>query len=132
MRQLSERWISVRQFTIRRGHCLLAAAPMRCSSRFEEFPARPRWAAILSGRLRRRLLMQRQGELKRRARPVIVGNRYPSPMRLDNRTTDRKSHSHAAGFGGEEGTEQAFRVLGGNPDTTVFHCHQNLACFVLL
>ena len=35
-------------------------------------------------------------------------------MNLDYRTADGKSHTHAAGFGGEKGVEQPARILGGD------------------
>src|SRR3977135_3814336 len=74
----------------------------------------------------------RQGEPKDSSLGSVPRRPYPSPMCLDDRAADRQSHAHAAGFGSEEGVEQPVRVLGGNPDTAVFHCYQNLACFVLM
>ena len=43
--------------------------------------------------------------------PAIVG--------FHDRTADRESHTHAAGFGGEEGIEQPVLILGGNPDAAI-------------
>jgi hypothetical protein len=40
-------------------------------------------------------------------------------MSFDYRTADRESHTHAAGFSGEEGVEQPIRVSGGDSDTAV-------------
>jgi len=39
---------------------------------------------------------------------------------------DRESHTHAAGFGGEEGGEQPVRILGGDPDAAIRHTYQPL------
>ena len=76
--------------------------------------------------------MQWQSELKGRARPGIISRRHPSSMRLYDRTADRQSHAHAAGFGCEEGVEQPVRVLGGDPDAAVFHGYKSFAAFVLV
>src|SRR3977135_657474 len=89
-------------------------------------------AAILSARSRRILFMQWQSELKRRTRPSIVNGRQPPSVCLDDRAADRQSHSHAAGFGGEEGVEQPIHVLGGDSDAAVLHRNQDLVCFVPL
>ena len=77
------------------------------------------------------LLMQWQGELKRRAGPGIAGGRQPSSVRVDDRAADRQAHAHAAGFGGEEGIEQPIGILGGHADTAVAHRDQNLAGLIL-
>jgi hypothetical protein len=53
-------------------------------------------------------------------------------MSFDDRTADRESHAHAAGFGGEERVEQLVRVLDGDPDTAILHCYQHLVRFVLM
>jgi hypothetical protein len=84
-------------------------------------PTDPRW-----------LVLQWQSELKRRTRPSIVSGRQPPSVCLDDRAADRQSHSHAAGFGREEGVEQPIRVPGGDSDAAVLHGNQDLVCFVLV
>jgi hypothetical protein len=42
---------------------------------------------------------------------------------FNDRTADRESHTHAAGFGGEEGIEQPVRILGGDPDAAIGHTY---------
>src|ERR1700730_5002828 len=68
---------------------------------------------------RRILPMQRQDELKRRTAPLVAGNRQPSLVSFHDRTANRESHAHAAGFGGEEGAEHAVRILAGDPDAAI-------------
>jgi hypothetical protein len=64
---------------------------------------------------------------------VAPGPTLPeADSRFDDRTADRESHAHAAGFGGEKGVEQLVRVFGGDPDTTVLHSYQYLTCFMLV
>src|SRR3984893_16525413 len=78
------------------------------------------------------LPMQGQNELKCHAGALFAVSRQSSPVSFHDRTTDRESHTHAAGFGGEEGVEQPVLVLGGDPDTAVLHCYHQLVCFVLM
>jgi len=51
-------------------------------------------------------------------------------VRFDDRSADRQSHAHAAGFGGEKGVEQFVLVLGGEPDAAVLYRDQHLMGFV--
>src|ERR1700682_1154399 len=80
---------------------------------------------------RRSVCVHRQRELKHGA--VGHGCRGPQPaaMGLHDRAADRKSHTHAAGFGGEEGVEQPVHILGGDPDAAIRHTDERLAWFVL-
>jgi hypothetical protein len=52
-------------------------------------------------------------------------------VRFHDRTADRKSHPHAAGFGGEEGVEQPVRILGGDPDAAIRYTYKHLLGRVL-
>src|SRR5713101_4552143 len=52
-----------------------------------------------------------QGELESRAWADIARRQYPSPVRFDDRTADRKPHAHATGLGGVERLEQTVEVL---------------------
>src|SRR5882672_3267392 len=52
-------------------------------------------------------------------------------MGLHDRTADRESHTHAAGFGGEEGVEQPIRILGGDPDAAIRHTYEHSLFLVL-
>src|ERR1700687_2284325 len=80
---------------------------------------------------RRSVCVHRQRELKHGA--VGHGCRGPQPaaMGLHDRAADRKSHTHAAGFGGEEGDEQPVHILGGDPDAAIRHTDERLAWLVL-
>src|ERR1700694_944883 len=63
------------------------------------------------------LSIHRQGELKRSTVGHTCRGPQPATVGFHDRTADRKPHTHAAGFGGEEGVEQPIRILGGDPDT---------------
>src|ERR1700688_152149 len=81
---------------------------------------------------RRRIYVGWQGKLKRGAMGYVCRGPQPALVGFDDRTADREAHTHPAGFGGEEGSEQPIRVLGGDSDTAVLHRHLNLVCFVVL
>src|ERR1700694_5311959 len=44
---------------------------------------------------------------------------------------NRRAHTHAAAFGGEESVEQPVRILGGDPDAAIRHTDEHLLCLVL-
>src|ERR1700693_3116947 len=86
---------------------------------------------LFSGRLtgatsRRGVCVHRHGELKRGTVGYICRGPQSSPVSFHDRTADRESHTHAAGFGGEEGVEQSVRVLGGDPDAAIRHTYEHL------
>jgi hypothetical protein len=61
---------------------------------------------------RRSVSVHRQGELKRGTVGHICRGPEAATMGLHDRTADGEPHTHAAGFGGEEGGEQPIRILG--------------------
>jgi hypothetical protein len=61
---------------------------------------------------RRCICVYRQGELKRGTMSHVCRGPQSAAMSFHDRTTDREPHTHAAGFGGEEGIEQPLRILG--------------------
>src|SRR5437879_8154551 len=64
--------------------------------------------------------------------PRLAGGRpQPAPVGIDDRPADRESHTHAAGFGGEEGVEQPVRILGGDPDAAIRYTYKHLVRLVL-
>src|SRR5262249_52134256 len=63
----------------------------------------------------------RQGELHGGARASRASSPYLSPVRFDDRTTDRESHAHAPGLGGVEGVEQAVHTLQGQARAGILH-----------
>jgi hypothetical protein len=54
--------------------------------------------------------MRRQRELKRGTVGCVYRGPQPATMGFYDRTADRESHIHAAGFGGEKGVEGLFRI----------------------
>jgi hypothetical protein len=80
---------------------------------------------------RRRVCIHRQGELKNGTVGYACRGPQPATVGFNDRTADRESHAHAAGFGGEEGVEQPVRILGGNPDAAIRHTYEHLLCLVL-
>src|ERR1700730_15013959 len=70
-------------------------------------------------------------KLKESTPRLARGRPQPAPVGIDDQTADRESHTHAAGFGGEEGGEQPVRILGGDPDAAIRHTYQHLLCLVL-
>jgi hypothetical protein len=52
-------------------------------------------------------------------------------VRFHDRTADRESHTHAAGFGGEEGAEKPVRILGRNPDAAIRYTYKHVLGLVL-
>jgi hypothetical protein len=51
--------------------------------------------------------------VKRRAGTAFIGRGpHLSFMRLDNRATNRQSHAHTVGLGGEEGVEEPVHMKG--------------------
>jgi hypothetical protein len=52
-------------------------------------------------------------------------------MGFYDRTADRESHAHAAGFGGEERVEQMSGILSGDLDAAIRHTNERLASFIL-
>lgn len=51
-------------------------------------------------------------------------------MSLDDRSADRKTHTHAIGLGGEERIEQLFRIPGVNAGPDILHRDDDLIGFV--
>src|SRR3982074_476034 len=70
-------------------------------------------------------------KLKESPPRLARGRPPPAPGGIDDPPADRESHTHAAGFGGEEGGEQLVRILGGDPDAAIRHTYQHLLCLVL-
>src|SRR5260370_33034010 len=79
-------------------------------------PGRLSFGRLTGATSRRSICVHRQGELKRGPLGCVCRGPQPATVGFHNRTADRESHAHAAGFGGEEGVEQPVRVLGGNSD----------------
>jgi hypothetical protein len=77
---------------------------------------------------RRSVGVHRQGELKRGTMGYSCRGPQPATVSFHDRAADRKSHPHAAGFGGEEGVEQPVRILGRDPDAAIRHTHEHLLC----
>src|SRR5262245_2522198 len=73
----------------------------------------------------------RQGELHGGARAGSASGPYLSPVRFDDRTTDRESHAHAAGLGGVEGVEQAINTLRVQSRAGILHGDEHPARCVL-
>src|SRR5260370_35156930 len=55
----------------------------------------------------------------------------PAIMSFHDRTADGEPHTHATGFGGEEGVEQPVRILAGDPDAAIRDAYEHLLCLVL-
>src|ERR1700719_3447175 len=70
-------------------------------------------------------------KLKESTPRLAHGRPQPAPVGIDDRPADRKSHTHAAGFGGEEGGEQPVRILGGDPDAAIRYTYEHLFGLVL-
>src|SRR6201992_2470436 len=109
-----------RQGTRHRYPCDAARARRRL------FFERPRGAT-----LRRRVCVHREGELKRGTVGYICRGPQPTTVGFDDRTADRESHTHAAGFGGEEGVEKLVRMLGGDPIAAIRHTYAHVSDLVL-
>jgi hypothetical protein len=65
-------------------------------------------------------------KLKESTPRLARGRPQPAPVGIDDRPADRQPHTHAAGFGGEEGVEQPVRILGGDPDAAIRHTYEHL------
>src|ERR1700730_15142707 len=70
-------------------------------------------------------------KLKESTPRLARGRPEPAPVSIYDRPADRKSHTHAARLGGEEGGEQPVRILGGNPDPAIRYTYDHLFCLVL-
>ena len=70
-------------------------------------------------------------KLKKSTPRLAPGRPQPSAVGFDDRTADRESHSHTAGFSGEEGVEQPVSILGGDPDAAIHHTYQHVLCLFL-
>src|SRR6516165_12175605 len=70
--------------------------------------------------------IHRQRELKRCAEGYVWSDPQPATVGFDDRTADWESHTHAAGFCGEEGLEQSLCILGGDPDAAIRHTYVHL------
>src|SRR6266850_7654289 len=91
---------------------------LRRSTSEDDPELNPRPGRLFFGRLtdatsRRSVCVRRQGELKRGTVGYVCRGPQPAAVSFDDRTANRESHTHAAGFGGEEGVEQPVSVLGG-------------------
>src|SRR6266850_6653757 len=75
--------------------------------------------------------VHRQGELKRGTVGYVCRGPQPATVSFNDRTADREAHTHAAGFGGEEGVEQSVRVLGGDSDAAIRHTYKHLLFLVV-
>jgi hypothetical protein len=54
----------------------------------------------------------RQDELEHGASGFVRRDPQPPVMRLDDRATNRQSHAHTVGLGGEEGVEEPVHMKG--------------------
>ena len=70
---------------------------------------------------------KREGEQEARAAPLRRGDRERSAMRLDDRTTDREPHSHAACLGRHEGIEDSADHIRADAAAGVFDADRNPA-----
>src|SRR5712671_4447246 len=66
-------------------------------------------------------------ERERRSRAAIARCPQTAAMKLHNRATDRKAHSHAAALGRVECVEQPVVVTGIEPGSCVTHAHVYLS-----
>src|ERR1700683_4821827 len=89
------------------------------------------WTAYGHATSRRSVCVHRQGELKRGTVGNVCGGPKPATVAIHDRTADRESHTHTAGFGSEEGVEQPVRVLSGDPDAAIRHTYQHSVYLVL-
>src|SRR6266403_2699253 len=80
---------------------------------------------------RRTVCIHWQGKLKRGTVGYVCRGPQPAIVSFHDRTADRESHTHAAGFGSEEGIEQSVRILGRDPDAAIRHTYEHLLCLVL-
>src|SRR6202022_4673837 len=94
-------------------------------------PGRLLFGRLTGANSRRSGCLHRQGELKRGAVGYVCRGPQPATMGFHDRTADRESHTHAAGFGGEEGGEQPVHILGGDPDAAIRHTDERLAWLTL-
>src|SRR5260370_6822901 len=79
----------------------------------------------------RSVRVHRQDELKRGTVGYVCRSPQPATVGFNDRTADREPHTHAAGFGGEEGIEQPVRILGGDPDAAIRYTYEHSMCIVL-
>jgi hypothetical protein len=75
---------------------------------------------------RRRVCIHRQGELKRGTVGYACRGPQPATVGFNDRTADRESHDHAAGFNGEEGVEQPVPFRSGNVRRNISSCARSL------
>src|SRR5271156_5105045 len=94
-------------------------------------PHRPFFGRLTGTTSRRRVCVHRQGELKRGTVGYVCRGPKPATVAFHDRTADRESHPHAAGFGGEEGIEQPVRIFGGDPDAAIRDTYEHLLGLVL-
>src|SRR3954470_11920061 len=83
------------------------------STRSVSYGACIRLSGLVSRRTRTHEFLFRAGqrELKYSAARLIHICPQPARMGIDDRLTDRQSHSHSAGFRGVESLENAFEML---------------------
>src|ERR1700680_2045902 len=81
--------------------------------------------------LRRSVCAHREGELKRTSVGCVCRGPQPATVGFHDRTADRESHTHAVGFGGEEGVEQLVRILGGYTASAIRHTYEHMTRLVL-
>src|SRR3982074_1482070 len=89
------------------------------------------WDGLTGATSRRSVCVRRHCELKRGTVGYVCRGPQPAIVSFDNRTADRESHTHAAGFGGEERVEQPVRILGTDPDAAIRDTYEHLVCLVL-
>src|ERR1700680_2007021 len=89
-------------------------------------PGRLSFGRLTGATSRRSICVHRQGELKRGPVGCVCRGPQPATVGFHNRTADRESHAHAAGFGGEEGVEQAVGILGGDGDAAIRRTYNHL------
>src|SRR5579862_6234957 len=78
----------------------------------------------------REVCIHRQCKMKRYAVGRVCGGPQSTPMGFHDRTADRKPHTHAAGFGGEEGIEHTVHILSGYPDAAIGHAYNYLSLLI--
>src|ERR1700689_3058162 len=89
------------------------------------------WTAYGRATSRRSVCVHRQGELKCGTVGYVCRGPQPAAMGFHDRTANRESHTHAAGFGGEEGIEEPVCILGRDPDAAIRHTYEHSVCLVL-
>src|SRR6266581_4451279 len=97
------------------------------SKRSVSYGASIRLSSLVSRRMRTHEFVFRAGqrELKYRAPRLIHIGPQPARMGIDDRPTDRQSHSHSAGFRGVKCIEHALEMRRIDARPGIAHCHKD-------